>query len=180
MLFLPCSYCHHPDYPVYLYICSPLTSLSLPALHSFALCIHMLELQVWHSFILAPIPNYRGRVPETMLGWSLKSGDEIIWELTHSTIYLKCKWNSDFFFFFFQRFMSWPDLRRRKNENWSSCKSNPPTELHFLLQNEALQFRLKSSKNSDLRKLNRFVSDFLQIEWIKFAEACKATNLWDR
>lgn len=50
--FLPCSFSFHPDYPVYLYICSPLTSLSPPAFPSFALCIHMLELQVWHFFIL--------------------------------------------------------------------------------------------------------------------------------
>lgn len=162
-------------------------SISTSVLHSLV-CPHLLFTALPYASIclnckcgnlssLAPVPSYRGRVPETMLGWSLKSRDEIIWELTCSTIYLKCKWNSDFFF---QRFMSWPGLRRGKNENWSSCKSNPPTELHFLLQNEALQFRLKSSKNSDLRKLNWFVSDFFQIWWIKFAEACKAITLWDR
>lgn len=50
--FLPCSNSYHPDYPVYLCICSPLTSLSPPDFHSFALCLHMPELQVWHSFIL--------------------------------------------------------------------------------------------------------------------------------
>lgn len=47
----------------------------------------------------------------------------------------------------------------------------------FLLKDEALQFGQKNSKNSDVRKLNLFVSDFFQICWIRlgwssFAEFC--------
>lgn len=84
-------------------------SISTSVLHSLV-CPHLLFTALPYASIclnckcgnlssLAPVPSYRGRVPETMLGWSLKSRDEIIWELTCSTIYLKCKWNSDFFFF---------------------------------------------------------------------------------
>lgn len=187
LLHIPDSYCAF--YPAPIPTIQITLSISTSVLHSLV-CLHLLFTALPYASIclnykcgipssLAPMPDYRGRVSEMMLGWSLKSRDEITWELTLSTIYLKCKWNSGFWFFFsFQRFMSWPDLRRGKNEKWSSCKSNPPTELHFLLENETLQFRLKSSKNSDLRKLNWFVSDFFQIWWIKFAEACKSTSLW--
>lgn len=80
-------------------------SISTSVLHSL-LCPHLLFTALPYASMclnckcgisssLAPFPNYRGRVP--LLGWSLKSRDEIIWELTRSTIYLKCKWNSDFF-----------------------------------------------------------------------------------
>ena len=97
--FLPCSYSYHPDYPVYLYICSPLTSL--PHLHLLFTALPYASVcfncKCSISLLLAPTPSYKGRAPETMLGWTLGFGDEIIQELT--TIYLKRKWNSDFFFF---------------------------------------------------------------------------------
>lgn len=103
--------------PVYLYICSSLTSLP----HLNLLFTALPYASIWFngkwsiSSLLAPMPNCKGIAPETMLGWSLGLGGEIIPELTCTTIYLKCTWHSDFFFPPLW-FISWSDLRER--ENW--------------------------------------------------------------
>lgn len=98
--FLPCSYSCHPDYPVCLYICSALTSL--PQLHLLFTALPYASIcfdcKGSISLLLAPMLSYKGIAPETVLGWRLGFGDEIIQEFTCITIYLKCTWNSDFFF----------------------------------------------------------------------------------
>lgn len=85
-----------PDYPVYLYICSPLTSLSAPAFHSFALCIHTLELQAWHFFIFGSNAQLQRKT------WDSVGLEPSVQRWNYPRTYpqhriLKCKGNSDFF-----------------------------------------------------------------------------------